>query len=335
MDVATGGGYQAPTTGTPPAPAMSKSRAGNKTGLWIGLAVLAVVIIAGIAGAIWFFNANAQMPNVVGMAPDQATAVLKTAGFATGPLAYTPEVSPSMAKGMIVAASSATGAWVAKGSTITLTVNGPHMLPVPAGVVGLNEADAIAKLQAAGFKAGPVKQAFSPTVPTGKVMAISPAAGASVAAGSPINLTVSKGIQIVLVPNAVNRDQYAAIQALRDAGLKHQTVRQYNDSIQPGNVISQSPAAGVKTQAGTAVTLTISKGPKPIPTAGVPGVVGDTEATAVSRIQAAGFVPSIKMAPVLPQDVGLVVDQDPIQGNTIAKGSKVTIWVGQADPLYQ
>jgi beta-lactam-binding protein with PASTA domain len=335
MDVATGGGYQAPTTGTPPAPAMSKSGSSGKTWLWVGLAVLGVVIVAGIAGAVWFFNVNAQMPNVVGMAPDQATAVLRTAGFTTGPLAYTPTVSPTMAKGMILSASSAMGAWVAKGSTITLTVNGPHMLPVPAGVIGLNEADAIARLQAAGFKAGPVKQQYSSTVALGKVIAIAPAAGAQVAAGSPINLTVSKGIQIVLVPNAVNRDQYAAIQALKDAGLKHHTVRQYNDTIQPGNVISQSPAAGVKTQAGTTVTLTVSKGPKPIPTAGVPSVVGDSEATAVSKIETRGFVTSIKMVPVAAPDVGLVVDQDPVQGQTIAKGSKVTIWVGQQEPLYQ
>ena len=335
MDVATGGGYQAPTTGSPPAPAVSKSGSGKKTGLWIALAVVAVVIVAAVAGSVWFFNANAQMPNVVGMPPDQATAVLKTVGFASGPLAYTPLVSPAVAKGMIIAASSTTGAWVAKGSTVTLTVNGPHMLPVPAGVLGLNEADAIARLEQAGFKAGPVKQEYSAKVPLGKVIAITPAAGAQVAAGSPINLTVSKGIQIVLVPNTVDRDQYAAIQALKDAGLKHHTTRQYNESIQPGNVISQSPAAGVKTQAGTAVTLTISKGPKPIPTAGVPGVVGDTEATAVSRIESAGFVTNIKNAPVLAQDVGLVVDQEPVQGKSLAKGSGVTIWVGVQEPLYQ
>jgi eukaryotic-like serine/threonine-protein kinase len=331
MDVATRGGYGTPTTGTPPAPVVRRSRSGGRTWLWIGATVLAVVIVAGIAGAAWFFNANAQMPGVVGMAPDQAAAVLKTAGFTVAPLVYTPTVSPAVSKGLIVAASSTTGAWVAKGSIVTLTVNGPHMLPVPT-VVGLDEADAIAKFQAAGFKTGPVKQEYSAKVPTGKVIAITPAAGAQAAAGSRIALTVSKGVQIVLVPNLVDRDQYAAIQALKDAGLKYQTARAYNDSIQPGNVIGQSPAAGVKTQAGTVVTMTISKGAKPIPTAGVPGVVGDTEATAVSRIQAGGFVPVVKMAPVLPQDAGLIVDQDPVQGKMIAKGSKVTIWVGQELP---
>lgn len=332
MDAASGGTYQTPMTGSPPAPAMRHTEGGKHTGLWIGLGIAAVVlVIAAIAGGVWFFNANAQMPSVVGMAPDQAQAVLKTAGFNVGPLAYSPTVDPSVAKGMIVSMEPASGAWAAKGSAVTLTVNGPHMLPVPA-VAGMSEADAIARLGSAEFKVGPVKQEYSATVPTGKVIAVVPAAGVSVAAESPVTLTVSKGVQIVLVPNAYNRDQYAAITALHDAGLKYHTVRVYDDQIQPGNVISQSPAAGVKTQAGTVVTLTISKGAKPIPTAGVPSVVGDTETIAVSRLQAAGFVPKIKMAPVLPQDAGLVIDQDPVEGKPQPKGSAVTIWVGQVQP---
>src|SRR5204862_3828086 len=79
----------------------------------------------------------------------------------------------------------------------------------------------------------------------------------------------------VLVPNVVGQMQAAATSAITSAGLTLGTVTmQSSTTVAPGNVISQSPAAGTRVASGLAVNLVVSSGappPAPVP---VPNVVG-------------------------------------------------------------
>src|SRR5437762_5273043 len=79
----------------------------------------------------------------------------------------------------------------------------------------------------------------------------------------------------VLVPNVVGQMQAAATSAITSAGLTLGTVTmQSSTTVAPGNVISQSPAAGTSVASGLAVNLVVSSGappPAPVP---VPNVVG-------------------------------------------------------------
>ena len=78
----------------------------------------------------------------------------------------------------------------------------PAATPAPASVVpavpapnlvGLTEQDAISQLNSAGLRLGTVTTASSGTVPKGVVMAMAPAAGSQVPAGTTVDLTVSNG----------------------------------------------------------------------------------------------------------------------------------------------
>jgi hypothetical protein len=78
----------------------------------------------------------------------------------------------------------------------------PAATPAPASVVpavpapslvGLTEQDAISQLNSAGLRLGTVTRAASATVPNGVVMAMAPAAGSQVPAGTTVDLTVSNG----------------------------------------------------------------------------------------------------------------------------------------------
>jgi hypothetical protein len=65
-------------------------------------------------------------------------------------------------------------------------------VPAP-NLVGLTEQDAISQLNSAGLHVGTVTTASSGTVPKGVVMAMAPAAGSQVPAGSAVDLTLSSG----------------------------------------------------------------------------------------------------------------------------------------------
>lgn len=68
----------------------------------------------------------------------------------------------------------------------------PTEATVPAGLVGMTQADAEAAIVNAGLKAG-VTEAVDATVPKGRVISATPAAGASVVPGSTVAIVVSWG----------------------------------------------------------------------------------------------------------------------------------------------
>ncbi|HOH49649.1 MAG TPA: PASTA domain-containing protein, partial [Candidatus Hydrogenedentes bacterium] len=157
-------------------------------------------------------------------------------------------------------------------------------------VVGLAQADAEAAVTGAGLSLGSITESYSETVPAGQVMSQNPEAGASVAAGTAVDLEVSKGPVPTgdnEVPNVVGMTQAEAEAALTGAGLTVGTVTEVNSGTVPaGQVISQNPAAGLMVADGTPVNLVVSKGGT---TVTVPNVVGRSQANAQAALTGAGL----------------------------------------------
>ena len=65
----------------------------------------------------------------------------------------------------------------------------------------------------------------------------------------------------------------------------------YSDSVEQGNVISQSPSANASASEGDTVTITVSQGKK-VSYAKMPNVIGLTEDAAKQAIKDQGLVPS-------------------------------------------
>ena len=86
-----------------------------------------------------------------------------------------------------------------------------------------------------------------------------------------------------------------------------------------GEVIDSAKAAGTELPRGTAVELTVSKGPEPIP---IPDVVGLTGGEAASELEAAGFgVSDVQGSPN-----GTVLATDPVAGELRQVGTAVRIF---------
>ncbi len=82
---------------------------------------------------------------------------------------------------------------------------------------------------------------------------------------SPSFVTVTVGI-MVSVPDLFGKPRVTALAAISNAGLSVGAVTDgYSDTVIPGGVSSQEPAAGTTVPQGSAVALVISTGPAPVP----------------------------------------------------------------------
>ena len=136
------------------------------------------------------------VPDVVGLPQAQAEANIGAAGLAVGDVAQ--QHSDSVPAGNVISQDPTAGSSVAPGSPVDPVISlGPAPVTVP-DVVGLSGAQAQTDIEAAGLTVGDVTEQYSDSVPADNVISQDPAAGSSVAPGSPVNLVVSLGLVLDL-----------------------------------------------------------------------------------------------------------------------------------------
>jgi serine/threonine-protein kinase len=258
----------------PPTPA-PKDRPGTPIWPWvIGLAIVAVVL-----GAIWLSgmvgDEGVTVPDVTGMALEDAHQALTAAGLQVG--ALTPDATAtSTPQGTVLSQAPAAGEEVDEGSAVDLVVAGSGDVVVP-DLTGLSQADAEAAIAAAGLVLETVLQDYSDEVPAGSVVEQTPAAGSTVPQGTAVTISVSTGPQsspsaspsspgAVAVPSVVGLTQADALAALQVAGFGAVTTTMASETVVAGKVMAQTPQAGVLAEPGTNVTLIVSTGPAASPT---------------------------------------------------------------------
>ena len=296
--------------------------------LWLWITLIALVVLAGIGIGIWALvhgSGGVQVPDVTGKTVAQATQTLTPLGLK---LSVTKQViDASKPKGTIVSQNPGAGEKLEKDGTVEVTVSqGTQTVSVP-NVVGLTQDQAAAALTAVGLKQGDTTQAYSSVVESGKVVSQSPNGGQQASKGSQVSLVVSKGSQMISVPNVNGMAQDAATQSLTSAGFKADVQTQNtSDTTQVGRVLNQSPAAGEMIAKGATVTIVVGKAPA---TVNVANVVGQTKASATSTLQSQGFTVNVTDgdSTSAAAKVGTVQSQDPAPGNPATVGSTVTITV--------
>lgn len=163
----------------------------------------------------------------------------------------------SQPAGTVISQNVSAGTSVKEGTTITLTISiGEQKVSVPY-VQYLSESEAKNLLAAYGLKAS-ISYKNSDTVNAGLVISQSEVSGKKVKPGTTVKLVVSEGRQQITVPSTVGMSYDTAAQTLVDKGFRYTTVYTHSDSAAWGDVISASP--GGKQEAGTKITLTVSKG---------------------------------------------------------------------------
>jgi beta-lactam-binding protein with PASTA domain/tRNA A-37 threonylcarbamoyl transferase component Bud32 len=191
------------------------------------------------------------------------------------------------------------------------------------------QAEAIAKRDGLSVKV--VDHQFDEVVAKDLVLSTDPKGGSPVDKGGTIELTLSSGPERYAVPNVVGKSEEVATREL-DRHLTVQREESFSQKVPDGSVISTDPVAGEELKPDTAVTMVVSKGPKPV---AVPNVVGQPVDQARAAIEGVGLVPKVTMKfnETVPKDA--VISQSPEggAGQTAGKGTDVELVVSKGPPL--
>ncbi|MEV7520864.1 Stk1 family PASTA domain-containing Ser/Thr kinase [Streptomyces sp. NPDC091371] len=219
--------------------------------------------------------------------------------------------------GVLLALGLGTGVWYISAGQFTQVPN----------LLGKTEAEARAQLSAAGLGVKGVDRKFSDAFDRGTVMNTDPPGGKRIRGNGAVKITISRGPQVVAVPNLKGRPLEEAKQELTKAGLAPGIVTQaFSQDVAQGSVISTDPVGGEKRAPDTAVALVVSKG-RPVP---VPSVVGLPADQAKASLEGLGF--KVETAPEQvnsPTAAGTVANQSVSAGAQAAAGDTITLTVSK------
>ncbi|MDP3893815.1 Stk1 family PASTA domain-containing Ser/Thr kinase [Nocardioides sp.] len=198
------------------------------------------------------------------------------------------------------------------------------------GVIGLSEAAAVTKIEAAGLVPALGEPAYSETVPAGEVISSDPSAGSRILDGDTVTLVLSLGKERYDVPELAGRTVARAERMLGRTQLTLGSITErFHENEPTGTVLSSNPAAGTTLRPGTAVDLVVSKGRKPVK---VRDFTGKSAAKARSVLSDRGLRVSTSEAFSDSVAEGVVISQDPTTG-TLFRGDEVRLVVSKGPEL--
>lgn len=162
--------------------------------------------------------------------------------------------SETVAQGQVVSTSPAAEASVKRATAVALVISKGRQPIELQDWKGKPANQAFKALSDAKLKVDATKQDWSDTVPKGSVISQSPATG-TLFQGDPVTLVVSKGPQLVVVPDLFGKQEGEATTTLEALGFKVKIERALGGLF--GTVRLQSIDAGTEAPRGTTITLTV------------------------------------------------------------------------------
>jgi serine/threonine-protein kinase len=202
-----------------------------------------------------------QIPNVINLSLSDAESTLLALGLSPKPVFVLSAPTPNAVPNTVLLQNPPAGTQGHTGNSVEITILAPGVsftLPDVSGDTTLTAATALGQI---GLSISPTTATqCSNTIATGNVAATLPVAGASVSAGTAIELITSSGVCQVTVPNVSSPmvSSASAIATLKGQGfvvaspILTQTMA---GCVNSGDINSQSPAAGTLVPYGSTVTL--------------------------------------------------------------------------------
>lgn len=187
-------------------------------------------------------------PELKGKNVAEATAEIIKQGFALGEVKSFFNEAPL---GQVFDYLGADGTKIPETSRIDISVS-LGAIPV---VAGLDQETAVKAIEAVGLKINEISEDYSDTVPVGQVISLVPQS-APLGKDGTVNLIVSKGPNIVTVPNMIGQTVLAAKAALEGLGLK--VVVNTDQLTTRWGVVAvkrQGAAAGTQLRVGDSITI--------------------------------------------------------------------------------
>ena len=228
----------------------------SRTGLYVALGLLLVLLIAGAAYLLpRLFEQppqQVQVPNLIGLTEKQARSAIGDAGLGVGKIDF--QADQDVAKNKVISQDPNRDQYVDPDTRIDFVVSTGKPLATVPSVVGQDKNAAKATLQNAHFKV--ILQQTNSDEPAGQVISTNPAGGENVPQGTTVTVSFSDGPE--QVPDVVGMKQADAEKAIRDAGFQPDVVESSSTTEPKGTVIQQSPKPGQTAAQGSTVTILVS-----------------------------------------------------------------------------
>lgn len=209
-------------------------------------------------------------------------------------------------------------------------INSGQFTQVPS-LLGQSEKAAKERLSDTGLELKGVRRAYSDTVDRGKVISSDPKSGARIRGNGSVSLVVSRGPEIVTVPDVQGVGLSEARRQLEKRGLVPGMVtKEFSDDVSAGEVVRTDPEAGAERHPDSAVAIVVSKG-SPVD---VPDVTGLSVDDATAELEDAGL--KVVVAPGRvnsPEDEGDIARQSVPEGTEAAEGDSITLTVSKGPQM--
>ena len=171
---------------------------------------------------------------------------------------------------------------------------------------------------------------YNSEVEEGKVISQNPKykSNYTVKENTKFQIVISKGTKMVTMPKVEGETIENATKILEDldANLVIETVEEESTKVEEGIVLKQSIAKDTQIEAGTKITLTVSKAKAQV---AVPYVIGKTEEVAKKELTDAKLKVEVVYEEDTAKDTGTVLKQSIEVGKTVDEGTTVTITVNK------
>ena len=191
-----------------------------------------------------------EVPNLVGLTVESATAALKSSDLKIGRTSE--KYSESFEAGFIIDGNPSSGSPVRKDSSIDLIISKGLEQVELTNFQGKTSDQAQSELTAAGLIANS-KYEYSDTIPIGTVISQTPSDVSTVGKGEKITLIISKGPSKIFIPNVYSLSKLAATKILEDLGFKVE----FKYIAKKKSVTNISPKSGTAVSPGSTVTITL------------------------------------------------------------------------------
>ena len=193
--------------------------------------------------------------------------------------------------------------------------------------------EALKQITELGYKYE-IEEVYSNEVEEGKVISQIPAPGSEYnpKVNRPIKLTISKGIKMVKMPKVKGLTIDEAIEELQKYELEAKEEREESNTVEEGIVIRQEIEENKEINAGTVVTLYVSKGPKKVSVASVVDL--DIEEAKKTLTES-----SLEVNVIYSEDTtksnGVVLKQSLDVGSVVEEGTAITLTVNKIQELKE
>ena len=210
---------------------------------------------------------------------------------------------------------------ISSGSGVT-EITTPH-------IIGLEVDQAGQLLEEMGLSLGTVSSEYSQIFAQDTIISQSPPYGNQLYMGASVNVTVSSGPEVIIVPNIIGLDFTYASRHLDALGLTVVTrIAPVNGQVtEPGMVVTAEPQPGTRLNKGDIVEIGISVLE---PLNQVPSLTGTTMTEATADLQSLGILYEIVyVEPDYSFQKDQVLQQWPDAGRHLPLDSKVILFIGK------